>query len=665
MRSSQSFTLEQVCEILELDMPPEFYELASKEFPTITSLLSPLDRSSIHFSTWLGEDPRVRKTDLSKTDRIVFAREQQFDKHGTPVPTLIHPDPGALYPKVIRHVHPRKNGLTTVAITGSNGKTTTKQMIGTMTPALGKTFWVDGNANAFGKVGDHILALEPDHEVYVEETGAWFPEPLATQAWTGNVDACAFMLEPNIAVLLNIAFGHVGEYGGSQEALLLDKLNVERRLARNGAVIVNFDDVLLRNQAYSHEVISFGVKSTDADLQAIDIEENNGGINFHVLDNRSGTTTPIRLNVFGLYNVSNALAAFAVGLRLGLDRELVANSLSSFQTKGVRQNLVELAGQSVLVDTYNVTDASASESAKILGKMPIGNGGRRIYVLGAVPRLGARSEDVHRRLAHEIIEAGVDIVLALGDGAEYLVDELSLMGLKASFFPTQAKLRRALREELKPKDAVALKAASAVLLSRTVDLIYGTDYIFATPNRLRGNSFTDAGVRYRQIRGFGTVISGVTEQASVSDLELGGERDGSPVHMLAPNSFRNSKIQSVTLKPPIISIAARAFLNSKTLQKVTLPSSLRAINTRAFEGCSTLQEIAIPEGLTTIGRRAFWGCTSLKQITLPRSLRTIAPDAFGDCPELTIRYYSESSMAEALASDNRFSALRNIAQPIS
>lgn len=496
METLDSLTLDTVCNLLNLEVPEHLQGFSGYTFSRATSSWSLPNDDSIHFCP--------KRTTVSQVDKLVsvgiplfVAEEQMFDSQGRAVPTLVHPDPTEAYTLLMRTVK-RQHEATTIAVTGSNGKTTCRELVRLVASTKFNTHYSRGNSNVFGRVGNTIQRMPSDAEVYVQETGAAAP---------GIIERAAQMLEPDAALITNIGYAHIGEYGGEQENLIEDKLSLDRYLSDDGVLFVNFDDPILRSKELSHRVVSYGIESPGVDYTAEDIREEDGGFNFTVVDNISEVRTPARIRAVGSHNVSNALAAFAVGRWLGLDPSDIVTGIAQYRAQGTRQNLTIVNGQKVLVDCFNATEIAMVKMADALQSLSVPEGGRRVLVLGDIPRLGDYAESIHRDVGRKIADfEGIDSVYCFGPQSRPLIEELEAHGKRAFHFENRDEFNARLLSEIDNNDVVAFKGGAPIALALTVDTLFGTDFIYSDPYHIKTKEYHQDGNRYRIIKEFGAEL---------------------------------------------------------------------------------------------------------------------------------------------------------------
>ena len=341
-------------------------------------------------------------------------------------------------------------GLTTVALTGSSGKTTTKEMLGsilrTHTGVASEVLVTRGNLNNDLGVPMMLLELTPEHRYAVMELGA---------NHVGEIAYTTAMVTPRVAGVLNIGTAHVGEFGG-REGIARAKSEIFQGLPANGIAIIpatgDFHEVIAA-AANAFTAIRFGGDHSNSDVYATDISLLPAESQFilHHGTDQINVTLPFA----GAHNVDNALAAAAFALALGLDLSTIAAGLGQAPgTKG-RLNFIRHVlpdTQLTLIDdTYNANPHSMRAAAQVL----IAQTGIRALVLGDIGELGESAAAEHRALGLDLVQMPVDAIFAVGEYAAALAPEQSATGVQTQAFADKAQLLSALADWLKAKRQTA------------------------------------------------------------------------------------------------------------------------------------------------------------------------------------------------------------------
>ena len=345
-----------------------------------------------------------------------------------------------------------------VAVTGSVGKSTTKEMIACVldgTYRVGKT---PANHNNDIGMPMALLAMPEDTEVAVLEMGMNHFREIAYLASIGR---------PDVAVITNIGTMHI-EHLGSMQGILQAKLEILEGMQENGRIILNGDDQLLwnRHKLYPVHTRYFGIQNPECDVLGSDISQQDGILSFQV---HSGSLTfPAELALEGEHYVPDALAAISVGLEMGVDAAKIQERLSRFRNMAGRQEILEIRGCTVIKDCYNAGPESMAAALNVLGHKP----GRHIAVLGDMLELGVCTQAEHYRIGRIAAEKA-DVLMAYGPNAPRVIGGAITGGMNdrcAKAYDDQKKLSEALGRIARPGDAILVKGSRGMHMERVLDL---------------------------------------------------------------------------------------------------------------------------------------------------------------------------------------------------
>ena len=345
-----------------------------------------------------------------------------------------------------------------VAVTGSVGKSTTKEMIACVldgTYRVGKT---PANHNNDIGMPMALLAMPEDTEVAVLEMGMNHFREIAYLASIGR---------PDVAVITNIGTMHI-EHLGSMQGILQAKLEILEGMQENGRIILNGDDQLLwnRHKLYPVHTRYFGIQNPECDVLGSDISQQDGILSFQV---HSGSLTfPVELALEGEHYVPDALAAISVGLEMGVDAAKIQERLSRFRNMAGRQEILEIRGCTVIKDCYNAGPESMAAALNVLGHKP----GRHIAVLGDMLELGVCTQAEHYCIGRIAAEKA-DVLMAYGPNAPRVIGGAITGGMNdrcAKAYDDQKKLSEALGRIARPGDVILVKGSRGMHMERVLDL---------------------------------------------------------------------------------------------------------------------------------------------------------------------------------------------------
>ena len=352
-----------------------------------------------------------------------------------------------------------------VGITGSVGKTTTKEMTALALASKHSVFKSEGNHNNEIGLPFSVFKINKSCSAVVLEMG---------MSDFGEMERLSRAAKPNICLITNIGFSHI-ENLGSQDGILEAKLEILKGADKNAPLIVNSDDPLLApiKKEYDgyRKVITYAIDDPEADFQAADIKTYSDRMYFHVRQNGE-MICDVELFCIGLHNIYNAVAAIAVAVTAGCDPSTAAEMLSGFQPDSLRQNIQKMGSQTVIVDCYNAAPTSMKASIDVLCEMKPAGDGRRVAVLGDMLELGEKSKELHREIGEYIVEKGVDMLVCYGKESKYIAERAEELGMHAGSSEDKKIVLNFMKYKLKPDDIVLFKASRGMHLEELIDEFY-------------------------------------------------------------------------------------------------------------------------------------------------------------------------------------------------
>jgi UDP-N-acetylmuramoyl-tripeptide--D-alanyl-D-alanine ligase len=349
-------------------------------------------------------------------------------------------------------------GKPLIGVTGSAGKTTTKEIIAHVLAARHNVLKSHGNLNNHFGLPLQLLKLESEHEVAVIEMG---------MSHAGEITALAKLAQPNCGVVTLVAPVHL-EFFGSIADIARAKYELIQSLPAGGIAVLNADDAYVSqfSRDFHGKVVTFGLHKP-ADVSARKIEPLLPvGSAFDILSN--GETARAALPLLGEHNIYNALAGVAVGLQYGVSLEQAAASLASLSAADKRGQVLQYAGATIINDCYNSNPKALDNMVQSLEGMPAK---RRIVVAGEMLELGPTGEELHRDCGRHMADHEVDIVLGVRGLARFIVEGAASVGVVAEFVATPEGAGEWLKRNLKTGDLILLKASRGVRLERALNVL--------------------------------------------------------------------------------------------------------------------------------------------------------------------------------------------------
>ncbi|MBQ8687974.1 MAG: UDP-N-acetylmuramoyl-tripeptide--D-alanyl-D-alanine ligase [Ruminococcus sp.] len=346
-------------------------------------------------------------------------------------------------------------------VTGSVGKTTTKEMIAVVLSAAYETLKTQGNLNNEIGLPKTLMELNASHEAAVIEMG---------MSDFGEIHRLSCTTQPTIGVITNIGFSHI-ENLKSQAGILQAKLEILDGMAEHAPLIVCGDDPRLAplKAQLSRPVYTYGIENEDADVRAVNIQAEDNSTSFEIAEHGE-IICKVTLPCVGMHNVLNALAAYCVGILADITPEQIAAALATYKTVGFRQNIEQHGSYTVIADCYNASPDSMRAALQVLKEMK--SSGRKAAVLGDMLELGDLSRKLHEIVGDMTLVSGADQIFCYGTEAQHIAKTASAGG--ASVFHTEDKIElcSAIRAYLRPGDLLLFKASWGMHLEDCIKEIF-------------------------------------------------------------------------------------------------------------------------------------------------------------------------------------------------
>lgn len=372
------------------------------------------------------------------------------------VPLLVAEDPLSALQSLGAHVR-RRWGKRVVAVTGSAGKTTTKDAIAA---ALGAKFSVlksKGNLNNSYGLPLQLLRIEPEHDFAVVEMG---------MNHVGEIAALARIATPDWGVVTNVGMAHVENFTDGQVGIARAKFELVASLPETGIAFLNCDDPYVSQfgRNIKGRAMYFG-KGPCADPQILAVAEDEKGlrVRFRIGDQERN----LALELLGAHNALNAMAALAVAREAGVDLDAASQALAALKPGEKRGEMVSLGGATIMNDSYN---SNPEALRSMIGTLAARPGNRRILIAGEMLELGEHAARLHAECGKAAAEAGVDLVVGVRGNAAHLASAACGAGAASLFLADAEAAGHWLAANLQPKDAVLVKGSRGVRLERAIEI---------------------------------------------------------------------------------------------------------------------------------------------------------------------------------------------------
>ena len=337
-----------------------------------------------------------------------------------------------------------------IAITGSVGKTSTKDMVSALLQSKYKVHKTQGNMNNHLGLPLTILSLK-DEDILVVEMG---------MNHFGEISTLTNIAKPNIAIITNIGTAHIGNLG-SRENILKAKLEILEGM-KIPKIIINNDNDLLHNwykeNSKKIEIHTFGIKNS-SEIMGTNIKMQEESSEFTAVDGFD--KIKIKVPVGGEHFVYNALCAIAVGRMLDISTEKIQQGIECFELTKKRMDIKKLEnGAMIINDAYNASFESMKVSLEFLANH---TGKRKIAVLGDMFELGEYSEELHRKVGKEVVKNNIDVLICAGENAKYIIEEVKKdSNIETHFMHNNEEIVENLSQKLRKGDVVLVKASNGM-----------------------------------------------------------------------------------------------------------------------------------------------------------------------------------------------------------
>jgi UDP-N-acetylmuramoyl-tripeptide--D-alanyl-D-alanine ligase len=355
-------------------------------------------------------------------------------------------------------MHRRRFRLPVVAITGSNGKTTTKEMLASILSRRGAVLRNEGNLNNHIGVPLTLFKLDAGHRAAVIEMG---------MSGFGEIALLTRLVLPTVGVITNIGPAHL-QFLGSTDGVAKAKGELLETMRSDGTAVLNADDPYFGTlrARFSGRTVSFGM-APSADVRASDVDRRHDstGLMLHA----GGRQVGLRLAAVGMHNVANALAAAAAATALEVPLGTVKAGLEEFRPVAMRSELRVLKGRTFIADCYNANPASMLAA---LGSLAELGGPRSVAVLGDMLELGDAAEAAHREAGAAAARLGIGLLIVAGPLSRHVADGARAAGMAADRVleaASSSDAARLLRERTRPGDTILVKGSRGMRMERTLE----------------------------------------------------------------------------------------------------------------------------------------------------------------------------------------------------
>lgn len=656
------FTLDKIFRILNLPIPIEYFD--KKDIPITELSFNELDSKVLRpnkiyvlFDVWPSIKNKERFIEYTEKGVIIFSSASYTGRDRLPIKTVHVPSGIEAWYALGRYVK-KLFDMPTIGITGTVGKTTSTRFAESVFSEKFNVFTSGNNRNvAVVIVQQLIKRYSPEFNFHIQEIGG---------GRSKLVEESVRVVRPDSFVITKINKFHHADHYESPDEVVYDKTSFDRYSDENTVGVINFDDDELKAHEFKSNIIKCGIESTDAEYTAKDIEQRGMYLTFNVCYKEK--EVPVKIQIVGTHNTSNALLVFALAKHYGLTDEEIQNGFLKYKSTGIRQNIKEICGRTMYIDCFNVCADSIFSCIETANAIEIPEGNRKIAILGGENALGINSNTISFATGSNIKEGNIDEFIFTGPKepatdeqrnyygngkALYEGAKTAIKKAKISFNDDLFSIAQILKEQTKPGDLILFKGIWRVPLFAAIDIAFGTSFLVYNPN------FQKLPVKnvHKGFTGrYAKEIDGV-------NIHSGRIVDGTltiPDTLQDYDSFRigrrifagKANIHNVYFGSKLKCIGYEAFINCENITKLIIPQNVIYIEESAFAGCTGLEEITF-EGIGHIERNAFKDCKHLKKVVFKGdSCKTIEIGAFDNCSSCLEFFAEKGSAAEAFAQQN-------------
>lgn len=357
----------------------------------------------------------------------------------------------------IANYYRKKFDITLIALTGSVGKTTTKEFCANVCDKKKITVRTDKNYNNDIGMPFTLFKLNKETQAAVIEMG---------MSNFGEIELLSKTALPHIGIITNIGTAHI-EYLKSREGILKAKTEILEGMDEDGIVILNGDDDMLitLKGKIRQKTIFVGIENKSSDIVAKNIYHTEDGIRFEIEERE------FFIPIFGIHNVYNALCAYAMGKLLHMTDDEIQEGFLSYKSDGIRQTIIKKDTYTIINDCYNANPQSAKSSLDVMKTLPAK---RRIAVLGDMKELGEKSIELHKEVGQYAVSSGADVIIALGEESKYIIigaKEKAADKVEFYHFDTTDDIAGHIKATSKPGDLYLIKGSHSMHMDEISKLL--------------------------------------------------------------------------------------------------------------------------------------------------------------------------------------------------
>lgn len=454
--SNKLLSVKEVCDILGAKVPETMNP--ERKFSMICCFEGVLLKNSLYVHYEREDD--VLAVRAMKQGAAAILSAKQIDDY----PCIIVPDVLSALRELCIPIYEKIKVPTTV-VTGSIGKTTTKNFLNCVYSQQYRTFCNVTNGNTFEYLGFEIQRFDKKAELFVQE---------ANESDPFNASNCSRVLKPEIAAITNMDKSHIGELG-SEENIMKAIASITDGMDENGIVLINGDDPNSNKVEFRQRVIKVAINNKDADCVAENVIATDETVEFDIIYGEEAAH--IKLNVGGAHNVYNAMMAYVAGLLHDIPADKIAKGLESYKPLGFRQNVYTEGGNTIYADCYNASARSIGTAISVVNSMQKKSGGKKIAVLGDIGEIEGHEDETYREIGETLSVSDIDVLISYGKDSKLIHKYLTKPELKACHAKNMEELHALIREYKSGGDIWLFKASRMMNLEKTIKEMFPRAYM--------------------------------------------------------------------------------------------------------------------------------------------------------------------------------------------
>ncbi len=407
-------------------------------------------------------ETRQNAEDAVRKGAVLLITHDNFEEF----PCMVTDNPLAVFAKMGRYYRDLHENVKVVAVSGSIGKTTTKNMIGEIYKTTYQTYYNPSNANTRRSVIQAVQNIPSGTERMIQEIHEGNP---------GKTQYISEMIRPDMFVITSIDKSHFMKFE-NEDKIVEEVCSIAKHMPKNGTVIVNIDEFNRFDLLNGQKVVTISEKNKDADFLVQDICTSKIGLSFSIILKENGARYQITLNnIYAEHNAICALYAFAVAACDGILPENIVKGLGKYRTEGIRQNVVHTKDNIIVyADCYNAIEKSIKSA--INGADSIPAEGKRIAVLGDIKETGSLASEMHANVIQFVINSKFDYLITIGDQMCNAVDSIKNNGkLDIQKCKSLDEVTTLLKEIMKSGDLVLFKASRTMELEKVIKALWPSE----------------------------------------------------------------------------------------------------------------------------------------------------------------------------------------------